>query len=192
LRTETVLTVIAGPNGSGKSTITESIKIVGLYINADEIKRRSGCSDREAAVEAEKVREFCLANGTSFAFETVLSTHRNLDLIARAKVAGFFVDSYFVLTADPELNVKRVRSRAAYGGHDVPPDKTRGRYARSLANIPELIGVSDRVRIVDNTYEPYVIYVRDGEKEALSPNGYWSYDDIVRLVRGAEVCQGDV
>jgi predicted ABC-type ATPase len=192
LRTEIVLTVIAGPNGSGKSTITESIKIVGLYINADEIKRRSGCSDMEAAVEAERVREFCLANRTSFAFETVLSTHRNLDLIARAKAAGFFVDSYFILTADPELNVKRVRSRAAYGGHDVPSDKTRGRYARSLANIPELIGVSDRIRIVDNTYEPYVIFVRDREKEALSPNGYWSYDDIVCLVRGAEACQGDV
>lgn len=31
--------VIAGPNGSGKSTITRMAKIVGEYINADEIKK---------------------------------------------------------------------------------------------------------------------------------------------------------
>ena len=31
--------VVAGPNGSGKSTITRMAKIVGEYINADEIKK---------------------------------------------------------------------------------------------------------------------------------------------------------
>jgi predicted ABC-type ATPase len=182
---DAVLTVIAGPNGSGKSTITNSIVIDGLYINADDIKKQTACSDMDAAVEAEKIREFCLSNRTSFAFETVLSTHRNLDLIARARNAGYFVDSYFVLTADPEMNVFRVKSRVAYGGHDVPAGKIRSRYIKSLANIPELIGVSDRIRIVDNTFEPYVIYVRDGDMEAISANKYWSRKDIARLVNSA-------
>ena len=31
--------VFAGPNGSGKSTITKMAKTVGVYINADDIKR---------------------------------------------------------------------------------------------------------------------------------------------------------
>ena len=31
--------VFAGPNGSGESTITRMAKTVGVYINADDIKR---------------------------------------------------------------------------------------------------------------------------------------------------------
>ena len=49
--------VFAGPNGSGKTTITRMAKIVGEYINADDIKRTTLCSDLEAAVKAEELRE---------------------------------------------------------------------------------------------------------------------------------------
>jgi len=49
--------VFAGPNGSGKSTITGMAKTVGVYINADDIKRSSLCTDIEAAVKAEELRE---------------------------------------------------------------------------------------------------------------------------------------
>ena len=44
--------VFAGPNGSGKSTITRMAKIGGEYINADDIKRTTLCTDLEAAVKA--------------------------------------------------------------------------------------------------------------------------------------------
>ncbi len=49
--------VFAGPNGSGKSTITRMAKTVGDYINADDIKATTFCSDLEAAVKAEELRE---------------------------------------------------------------------------------------------------------------------------------------
>ena len=64
--------VFAGPNGSGKSTITRMAKTVGIYINADDIKRSSLCSDMEAAVKAEELREKALSNKIDFTFETVL------------------------------------------------------------------------------------------------------------------------
>ena len=41
--------VIAGPNGSGKSTVTKGLPVIGLYVNADEIKKAAKCSDLEAA-----------------------------------------------------------------------------------------------------------------------------------------------
>ena len=37
--------VFAGPNGSGKTTITRMAKTVGIYINADDIKKATLCSD---------------------------------------------------------------------------------------------------------------------------------------------------
>lgn len=46
--------VFAGPNGSGKSTITRMAKLVGEYVNADDIKKATLCSDLEAAQRAEK------------------------------------------------------------------------------------------------------------------------------------------
>ena len=73
--------VFAGPNGSGKSTITRMAKTVGAYINADDIKRTTLCTDLEAALAAEKMRESALAAKEDFTFEIVLSTDRNLKLL---------------------------------------------------------------------------------------------------------------
>lgn len=78
--------VFAGPNGSGKSTITRMAKTVGVYINADDIKRTNLCSDMDAALKAEELREEFLKEKADFTFETVLSTERNLNLLCRAKV----------------------------------------------------------------------------------------------------------
>ncbi|MDR1806952.1 MAG: zeta toxin family protein [Propionibacteriaceae bacterium] len=167
--------VFAGPNGSGKSSVTAEIGRVGTYVNADEIKARTGRSDLAAAEEAERLREFCLSRGEDFTFETVLSTDRNLALLRRAREAGFAVRSVFVLTANAEINVLRVRSRVADGGHDVPVDKIRARFARSLANLPELARLSQECSVIDNTTDhPHVIYQKVGEEEFISPSPVWS------------------
>ena len=72
--------IFAGPNGSGKTTITRMARTIGVYINADDIKRSSLCSDLEAAVKAEELREEMIEKGEDFTFETVLSTDRNLKI----------------------------------------------------------------------------------------------------------------
>lgn len=66
--------IFAGPNGSGKTTITRMARTISVYINADDIKRSSLCSDLEAAVKAEELREEMIEKGEDFTFETVLST----------------------------------------------------------------------------------------------------------------------
>ena len=58
--------VFAGPNGSGKSTITLLAKTVGTYINADEIKRYYRCTDLEAAIRAEQLREHLVETKSDF------------------------------------------------------------------------------------------------------------------------------
>ena len=49
--------VFDGPNGSGKTTITHMVQTIGTYINVDDIKKSNSCTDLEAAVKAEKLRE---------------------------------------------------------------------------------------------------------------------------------------
>ena len=63
--------VFAGPNGSGKSTITQMAKVGGEYINADDIKRTTLCTDLEAAVKAEELREYMIENKKDFTFERI-------------------------------------------------------------------------------------------------------------------------
>ena len=43
--------VFAGPNGSGKSTITKMANIIEPYINADDIKRVTHCSDMKRQLQ---------------------------------------------------------------------------------------------------------------------------------------------
>ena len=143
--------VFAGPNGSGKSTITELLKPPMDYINADEIKKNIKCSDLEAAQLAEKQREGHIEHTDEFCFETVLSTRRNLDLLIKAKERGYFIRCYYVLTADPMINVWRVKSRVESGGHDVPEEKIIQRYDRALELIKELVKICDICHIYDNS-----------------------------------------
>ena len=177
--------VFAGPNGSGKSLVSRAVKKQGLYINADDIKKiDASLSDVDAAVEAESLRENCLKAREDFTFETVLSTVRNLDLIARAKNSGYFIDCYFVLTADPAINIGRVKTRVRNGGHDVPVDKIINRYTKALENIPALIALCDRIRIIDNTDEPFMIFIKDSNgQEIISKNNYWPRKRILALIK---------
>lgn len=113
------IVVFAGPNGSGKSTFTALLKPAMDYINADEIKKNLKCSDLETAELAERQRETHLRNMEEFCFETVMSTDRNINLLKRAKEKSYFIRCYYILTADPMINVFRVKERVKMGGHDV-------------------------------------------------------------------------
>lgn len=173
--------VFAGPNGSGKSTITQMAKVGGEYINADDIKRTTLCTDLEAAVKAEELRERMINDKKDFTFETVLSTDRNLLLLQKAKEKGYFVRGIYVLTSNVDINVARVQAREALGGHGVPEEKIRSRYDKALALIPRLVEICDILHIYDNTREPFRIFKKRKDKYYHWKNQYWSNNDIERL-----------
>ena len=173
--------IFAGPNGSGKTTITRMAKTVGVYINADDIKKSIACSDLEAAQKAEELRESMLEKGEDFTFETVLSTDRNLKLLRKAKEKGYFLRCVYVLTDDYEINIARVRMRESMGGHGVPEDKIKSRYQKALNLIPELIEICDIVHIYDNTISPFRIFKKRKDVYYHWENKYWNFSDIEKL-----------
>lgn len=174
--------VFAGPNGSGKSTFTELLKPPMDYINADEIKKNLKCSDLDAAQLAEKQREEHIAQMEEFCFETVLSTERNLELLKKAKERGYFIRCYYVLTADPMINVLRVKSRVESGGHDVPEEKIISRYDKALALVKELVKVCDVCHIYDNSgNRPFRIFKKRKEEIYYDECDDWYFEDIEAL-----------
>ena len=173
--------VFAGPNGSGKTTITGMAKTVGEYINADDIKISTLCTDIEAAQKAEELREKMISEKRDFTFETVLSTDRNLRLLKKAKEQGYFVRCIYVLTANVDINVARVSARQAIGGHGVPEDKIRSRYSKALALIPQLVEVCDILHVYDNTKEPFRIFKKRKDIYFHWENKYWDFEKISDL-----------
>ena len=183
------LLVFAGPNGSGKSTVTERIKTVGKYVNADEIKKQLDCSDIEAAKIAEATREYLVKNKEDFTFETVLSTSRNIDLMERAKAAGYYVVCVYILTKDPEINISRVKNRVEHGGHGVPDERVRERFIRALRLFPKLFAICDELYVFDNSkdapdgYENLIAEWK-GSRISVFPNEVWDTAMITSLIGG--------
>lgn len=152
------LLLIAGPNGAGKSTLAQSgvfqewfVDVVCL--NPDLITqarlRLLGYSGFKDAPTDDQEREFkraaedvattlevmVHANGR-IAVETVLSTEKYQGLVKKVLKSGGDVRMVYVVLSSPDLHIARVAARVRQGGHNVPEDKIRQRWSRSLQLFP--------------------------------------------------------
>ena len=151
--------LIAGPNGAGKSTFYEgwlSSRANAPFINADiiqrdELRNPDPAASYEAAKIAEERRQKFLDEGRSFIAETVFSHPSKLELLKAAKTKGFITRVYHVGVADADQSVNRVAFRVSRGGHPVPEDKIRARFARNKALIREAVLLADRGYVFDNS-----------------------------------------
>lgn len=159
-----LLIVVAGPNGSGKTSLTDKLLMhewIGdcVYVNPDRIaNERFGDWNSPQAVlkavqAAEAIREDCLRERKSLAFETVLSAPDKIDFIRRAREAGYFIRVFFVGTDSPAINAMRIVRRVMEGGHDVPIMKIISRYSKSIANCIAAASLADRTYVYDNSVE---------------------------------------
>jgi predicted ABC-type ATPase len=119
-----------------------------------------------ASVLSDFLRRSLLDDRKSFSFETVMSAPDKVALLEEAQTRGFRTYLYYVATEDPEINIQRVRKRVEEGGHDVPQDKIRSRYVRSLGQLREAIRYSNRAFFFDTSeQEPwYFAEATDGVK----------------------------
>ncbi len=117
------------------------------------ISQDSTAIERLAQVIADFLRKRLLAERKKFSFETVFSHHGKLEFMQEASQVGYKVYLYFVATESPEINIARVKARVEKGGHDVPTDKIRSRYDRSLSLLYEAAQMAYQVFFFDNSGE---------------------------------------
>jgi predicted ABC-type ATPase len=171
------LLVVAGPNGSGKTTLTDQLRADGVnfgrYINPDDIAKtldgRYEDRVRQAQALADTARSECIAGQVSFSFETVMSHPSKIEVLRAAKAKGFRTALYFVATESADLNVRRVRQRVELDGHDVPEDRIRQRYVRTLDLLPQAIEAVDLAVLFDNTRVLRPFFRRDDASIQLQP-----------------------
>ena len=168
--------IFGGPNGSGKSSAYsdtsfqadgQTIWIVNPDLLAARIQKIEGLELQQANYAAvmriEAWLEASIDTHKSVGVETVLSTEKYRRLVTKAKKLGFEIRLAYVILNSPDLNVERVRLRVAKGGHDVPEDKIRERYGRSLAQLPWFFDQADRAFVYDNSgAEPQKVLEKSG------------------------------
>jgi predicted ABC-type ATPase len=153
------LDLIVGPNGAGKSTFVELVLAPNrpgvTFVNADVIAAQRwpkdpGAHAYEAAEVAAQTRSRLLEIREPFIAETVFSHPSKLELIDAALSADYTVELHVLLVPE-ELAVQRVAHRVASGGHDVPEEKIRARYARLWPLVAKGIARVDTAHVWDNS-----------------------------------------
>lgn len=154
--------LLAGPNGAGKSTLYRSLVREGIlgppleFVNADLHERGHLQHVADPLTRSQAARDWAdarraalLAQGQSFASETVFSHPSKLDLIANAQQRGFTVALYVVGLDDPQRLLARVAQRVNEGGHSVPPERILARYPRTMALLAQAVQQADVAYLYD-------------------------------------------
>lgn len=141
------IVIVAGPNGAGKTTFAREYlpREAGCpdFINADLIAAGlAPFAPERAALRAgrlmlEEIRAR-VRKRQSFAFETTLSGLSYAQHIRRWRKLGYRVSLIFISLPTANLAIKRVAARVAQGGHHIPADVVRRRFASGLKNFLEV------------------------------------------------------
>lgn len=159
-----VLFVLAGPNGAGKSSIGGAFyRSIGRdYFNPDEITQQILLSN--ASLDPQQANSLAwqlnvrilreaIGRRTSYAFETTLGGNTIPALLRQGVQTGLRLHLWYAGLDSPERHLARVAARVARGGHDIPEAKVRERYRSSLLNLIQLIPLTHRLQVYDNSVE---------------------------------------
>jgi len=103
--------------------------------------------------------------------------------VQKAKESNYEVRCVYVLTCNADINVARIRGRVIEGGHDVPENKIRSRYAKALKFLPQVIDVSDKMLIYDNSVMPSLIFMKNESGIHYFPSEIWPIERLKKLLK---------
>jgi predicted ABC-type ATPase len=150
-----LIIAVAGPNGAGKTNFFDAFLAQSAlrFVNADVLAARLATDGRAAARLANALRRALVDRRESFIFETVFSdpVGDKIAFLEDAAQRGYTVVLCYIGLSNPEQSVERVGMRVSQGGHNVPDDKLRSRFPRTLANLREALVRLPHVLIYDNS-----------------------------------------
>ena len=176
--------VLAGINGAGKTTASRDVLAnvlkIPTFVNADVIARGlNGLNPEAEAVRAGRIMltqlDTLVQERADFAFETTLAARSYAGWLANLRATGYQVYLDYYWLRSPDLAITRVATRVASGGHHVPDDTIRQRYARSVRNFFDLYRpVADWWEVYDNSDPPAaLVAVGSPGEELIGDEAAW-------------------
>ena len=139
MRKESV--IVAGGNGVGKTTFARAFlqEYAYEFLNADEIaKNLSAANPAAKKISAGKLffRKLneAIANNKSLLIESTLSGRYLQKFIKNLQSKDYQITIIFLFAESPEILIERVAERVKKGGHYVPDEDVRRRFARGKQN----------------------------------------------------------
>jgi len=140
------IVIIAGPNGAGKTTFAPDL----------------------AAFKAGRVMLETIADharrSASFSFETTLSGLTYAQMIPAWRASGYAVELVFLSLPDVEMAIERVATRVQQGGHNIPEEVIRRRFAHGISNFERYKRLVDSWQLYDNSGIPAVL-IEEGQNK---------------------------
>lgn len=175
-------TILGGVNGVGKSTLGGILACVtddfGALVDADELARQYG-GNLEGGRQAVRLLGDCIRRGDDLTQETTLSGGKTSRTIAEARENGYFVRLYYVAVSSAEESLSRIANRVSKGGHDIPEDVVRRRFAKRFDDLVRILPLVDEAVFFDN--ENGFVHVADYRGGELTLTGKGSPDWILTL-----------
>lgn len=160
------IVIIAGPNGAGKTTFAREFLPTDAdcpnFVNADLIAAGlSPFAPDLAAFKAGRIMLETIAHyvklGESFSFETTLSGLTYAQMIPVWRASGFLVKLIFLSLPNVEIALERVATRVKQGGHNVPEDVIRRRFAHGIKNFEHYKMLVNSWQLYDNSGVPPIL-----------------------------------
>lgn len=140
---------------ASQSLITKAAKqghTIDIYIKENCIVDNSSDSHSyEGSFIASFIRHLLVNQKKSFCFETVMSHPSKVDEIKIMAKGNYLPYLYFVCIDNPTVNISRVSNRVDLGGHDVPDEKVKERYYKTLEALHLLLPYCYRAYLFDNS-----------------------------------------
>jgi predicted ABC-type ATPase len=184
-----VIVVVAGPNGAGKTTAAPFLLRDALgvreYVNADPIAAGlSAFAAESVALAAGRVMlariDELARQRISFGFKTTLASQSFAPWLRLRLTDGYAVHLVFLWLASPELALARAARRVELGGHSVPDDVVRRRYASGLRNFFGLYRpIMSTWQVYDNSdlRGPRLIAMGEGDTTHVSQADVWARNE---------------
>jgi predicted ABC-type ATPase len=164
MKKNATIVVLAGINGAGKSSIGGHFAQTerDFFYNPDSIAARiqslhphisPPLANAHAWEIGRALLEQAITTRRDYRFETTLGGETITDMLIGAAESGLGLHVWFCGLESPELHIRRVRSRVAHGGHDIPEDKIHERWISSRRNLIRLLPHIHHLRVYDNTFE---------------------------------------
>ncbi len=165
------IVIVAGPNGAGKTTFALEYlpheANCSVFVNADLIA--AGLSPFQPGIAAIRAARLMLKEigehtraGRNFAFETTLAGKGYVRMIQHWRTDGYSVKLMFLSLATPEEAIARVKLRVTQGGHNVPEEVIRRRFASGLYNFQNMYRPCVDHWQWSNNSGPYPVMSREG------------------------------
>jgi len=162
--------IVAGGNGVGKTTFALEFLLEKPdyeFLNADEIAKELSPDDPQnrkisaGKIFFQKLDEY-VRDGKSFLIESTLSGRYLIKLIGSLKEKDYQVRIMFIFVDSSDILIERIAERVQKGGHFVPDEDVRRRFARGKRNFFDLY---------ENLADKWFLYYNTGSDFQLTAIG---------------------